>query len=197
MCNPSLCSLPSWCTLIQSNGLNSLSFTSPSFSVNFPSREFNDFARTSLIPKIVIPGGFLKALTTGIHVLPIRIACPPLCMCMSMYVSNFYNHFLYNIILIVLHMIEANHCTLLHYYFCSLGRSDGGGTQTPVQADSTTSLLTPSAVSPTTSQTPPTTPPTVPTTDANNQTVAKPVVVVSFTMNNLQTLLPLRLANEP
>ena len=184
--------------MVQSNRLNSLSFSSPSFNVSFPSREFdNDFAKAALIPKIVIPGGFLNALTTGIHVLPVRIARPHFCMCMSMYVSNFCNHFMYNIILIVLHMIEANHCTLLYYYFCSLGGSDGGGTQAPVPADSTTTLLTPSAVSPTTSQTPPTTPPTVPTTDTNNQTVAKPVDVVTFTMNNLQKLLPLRLANEP
>ena len=85
---------------------------------------------------------------------------------------------------------------MLYYYLCSLGGSDGRGTQTPVPADSTTTLLTPSTVSPTTSQTLPTTPPTVPTTGTNNQTIAKPVDVVSFTMNNLQKLLPLRLANE-
>ena len=192
VCNPSHCPLPSWCTVVQSNRLNSLSFTSPSFRVRFPRQEFdNDFAKAALIPKIVIPGGFLKALTTGI-VLPIRIARPHFCMCMSMYVSNFCNHFMYIIIL-----IEGNHCTLLYYYFCSLGGSDGGGTQTPVPPDSTTTLSTPSAVSPTTSQTPPTTPPTGTTTDTNNQAIAKPVDVVSFTMNNLQKLLPLRLTNEP
>ena len=80
VCNPSHCPLPSWCTVVQSNRLNSLSFTSPSFSVSFPSREFNDFARATLIPKIVIPGGFLNALI-GTHVLPVRIVCPHLCMC--------------------------------------------------------------------------------------------------------------------
>ena len=61
--------LPSWYTVVQSNRLNSLSFTSLTFQVSFPSQKFNDFARSALIPTIVIPGSFLNALTTGTSVL--------------------------------------------------------------------------------------------------------------------------------
>ena len=94
VCNPSHCPLPSWCTVVQSNRLNSLSFTSPSFSVSFPRQEFNDFAQSALIPKIVIPGGFLNALT-GMYTCGTLIGlCVLIFVCVqSMHVSNFCNHF--------------------------------------------------------------------------------------------------------
>ena len=62
--------LSPWSAVVQSNRLNPLGSTSASLQVHFPTNlmEFSEFARTRLIPRVVIPGDFLKALVTGTHV---------------------------------------------------------------------------------------------------------------------------------
>ena len=57
--------LSSWSAVVQYNRVNPLTSTSASLEVHFPDVEFSEFARTKLIPRIVIPGDFLKALVTG------------------------------------------------------------------------------------------------------------------------------------
>ena len=57
--------LSSCSAVVQYNRVNPLTSTSASLEVHFPDVEFGEFARTKLIPRIVIPGDFLKALVTG------------------------------------------------------------------------------------------------------------------------------------
>ena len=56
------------CAVVQVNRVNLPSLMSPGFQVIFPGLEFNNFAWTMLIPGMVIPGSYIKALIAGVHV---------------------------------------------------------------------------------------------------------------------------------
>ena len=56
------------CAVVQVNRVNSLSLMSPGFQVIFPGLGLSNFARTMLIPGMVIPGSYMKALIAGVHV---------------------------------------------------------------------------------------------------------------------------------
>ena len=60
--------LCSWSAVVHVNKVNLSSLMLPGFRVIFPGREFSNFARTALIPGMVIPGSYIKALIAGVHI---------------------------------------------------------------------------------------------------------------------------------